>query len=126
MGMFPTDPFTINDGTDDHIYSFRGQVDDPRSKIGEYIETAAEIAAEPLIVVKHDKRSSVPRHLVSSKINVEPAANGDGVLLPITINTTITADKAFSVAEIQLEFTKHLAVLALANVVKNLRNSMVG
>jgi hypothetical protein len=125
MGMFPV-PLVANDGTDDHNYYYRGQVNDPRSKVGEWIETAAEIAAEPLVVVKHDLRSSVPRHLVSSKINVEPAANADGVLLPITINTTITANKAFSVAELELEFTKHLDVLGTTDLIKSLRSAMLG
>lgn len=126
MGMFPANPAVISDGTNNHSYYFRGQLNDSRSKIGEYIESAATVAAEPLIVVKHDMKSAVPRHLVSSKINKVPTGATDGVFKGITINTTIVADKSFTVDDINLEFTKHRNVLALTDLVKNLLASMVG
>lgn len=126
MGMFPANPVVISDGTVNHSYYFRGQLNDSRSKIGEYIESAATVAAEPLIVVKHDMKSAVPRHLVSSKINKVPTDATDGVFKGITINTTIVADKSFTVDDINLEFTKHRNVLALTDLVKNLLASMVG
>lgn len=99
-----TTPLVLNDGTDDHTFSYRSQQPDPKSVVGDYIEDAAPLAAESLIVVKHDKSGSVHRHLLQRKIKRLPSAAVDGVLKRITINLTVVADPAFTAAEVEEEF----------------------
>lgn len=103
MGLF-SNPVVLTDGVDvTRNFSFRAQRADTRSIVGDYIEDSSQpIAAESLLVVKHDTRS-VPRHLLQRTIKKVPAANTDGVRKQVTVNLTITADPAFTDAEIQTE-----------------------
>lgn len=103
MGLF-TNPVVLNDGVDaTRNFSFRSQRNDPKSIVGDYIEDASQpIAANSLLVVKHDTRA-VPRHLLQRIIDRIPAANTLGQRKRITVNLTITADPEFTDAEVQTE-----------------------
>lgn len=104
MGLF-SNPVTLTDGVDTtRIFAFRAQRADSKGLIvGDYIEEGPSIAEESLLTAKHDTRK-VPRHLLQRTTNRRPAANAaTEPLLPITVNFTITADKAFTAAEIQTE-----------------------
>lgn len=120
MGLF-TNPVTLTDGVDTtRIFSFRAQRSDPKSIVGDYIEEGPAIAEESLLVVKHDARNT-PRHLLQRSTKRHPAANTvDTSLLPVTINMTITADKAFTAAEIQTELNILIDACQEANFVANM------
>lgn len=85
MGLF-TSPVTLNNGAA-HIYSFKGQLPDPKSMIGQYVEAAAAAALKQIILVKQDERSAtVVRRLLSFKCEKTIA---DGITYkPITVNLT--------------------------------------
>jgi hypothetical protein len=118
MGIF-TNPVTINDGTDDHIFAYRRQLADSNIIGSDYVESAADPASKSTLTVKHDVRSSVPRHLLQRSVYKIPAADPDGVLRRITVNITITAHELFSEAEIQPEVTLTRAGAGVANFVKS-------
>lgn len=103
MGLF-TNPVVLTDGVDaTRNFSFRAQRADTKSVVGDYIEDSSQpIAAESLLVVKHDTRNT-PRHLLQRSIKRVPASATDGIRKLITANLTITCDPAFTDAEIQTE-----------------------
>lgn len=103
MALF-TSPVVLNDGTNSRSFSFRSQQPDKKSVVGDYIEDAAAIAAESLIVIKHDTSGSVPRHLLQRSTSVVPTGSSDGVRKRITINLTVTASPDFTSAEVEKEF----------------------
>lgn len=123
MGLF-TNPLVINDGVGDRTFSFRAQQPDKNSIVGDYIEDAAALAAESLLVVKHDPRPAAPRHLFQTSIFKAPAA-GDGTLKRITVNTTITADPLFTVAEVTPQFVLHKDALSEADFVASMLQSKI-
>jgi len=88
MSLF-TDPVTLNDGTDDHIFAKRNDL--TGMKTGSYgslwIESAAAQAVSSKMTVKHDESSAtVRRRLLQYKYN---ALIADGVTYkPITINVS--------------------------------------
>lgn len=103
MGLF-SNPVVLTDGVDvTRNFSFRAQRADTKSTVGDYIEDASQpIAAESLLVVKHDTRN-IPRHLLQRTIKKVPASEPTGPRKQVTVNFTITADPAFTDAEIQTE-----------------------
>lgn len=124
MGLL-SNPLTVNDGTDDRIFSFRSQRPDNRSVVGDYIEDAAEASAASLITVKHDLRTTaVNRALLQRTIKVAPAA-GDGTLYQITQNYTIVASPLFTTAELTGEFTLFLDILGEASLLAGLRSKKI-
>lgn len=126
MGLF-TNPVVLTDGVDvTRNFSFRAQRSDTKSIVGDYIEDSSQpIAAESLLVVKHDTRST-PRHLLQRSINRRPAAwAATEPLAPITLNLTITANKAFTAAELQTELNILIDAAQEANFVNNMLSSMI-
>jgi hypothetical protein len=125
MGLF-SNPVTVNDGTDDRIFAYRGPLPDLKIRGGDYIESAAAIAAKSLITVKNDIRSSVIRNLVQRTIRMHPAADTEtDDLYPVTFNFTVVASELFNETELQPEMNTLLELLSLANVLKNLRSGIV-
>lgn len=104
MALF-TSPLVLNDGTENRTFSFRSQKPDKKAIVGDYIEDAAAIAAESLLVVKHDLSGSVPRHLLQSTELAVPASATDGVRKKITVNITVTAHPDFTPAEVGKRFS---------------------
>lgn len=124
MGLF-ANPVTLTDGVDTtRIFSFRAQRSDTKQIVGDYIEDGPSIAEESLLVVKHDTRG-VPRHLLQRSTKRCPSANSDGVRLPITVNLTITADKAFTPAELQTELNILIDAAQEANFVLGMLSSKI-
>jgi hypothetical protein len=124
MGLF-SNPMTINDGVGDRIFSFRAQQPDSKSVVGDYIEDAAAISAQSLLVVKHDSKPTAPRHLLQRTINLVPAANADSELKRVTLNFTLTCDKEFTAAEVTPEFVLFLDALSEVGFLANLMNSKI-
>lgn len=126
MGLF-TNPVVLTDGTTTHSFAFRSQRPDTKSVVGDYVESAAAISAESLMVVKHDLRSAVPRALLQRTVKLHPAAHTEdaSLLLPVTLNCTLVADASFSVAELQLQLNILIDAMTEANFLQNLRNRMI-
>lgn len=98
MGLFGN-PVVLNDGVADKTFSFRAQLPDKKAVVGEWIETAAPLADESKIIVKHDTSSpTVRRRLLQRTINVLLA---DGVTRkPVTCNLTVTYHPSHAEADV--------------------------
>lgn len=98
MGLFGN-PVVLNDGVADKTFSFRAQLPDKKAVVGEWIETAAPLADESKIIVKHDASSpTVRRRLLQRTINVLLA---DGVTRkPVTCNLTVTYHPSHAEADV--------------------------
>jgi hypothetical protein len=121
MGLF-TNPVTFNDGTDDRIFAYRGSLADSKIRGGDYIETAAALAAKSLLTVKNDIRTSVIRNLLQRTIRLHPAADTEtDDLYPVTFNYTIVAHELFTQAELLPEHNVMAAAIATANLIQNMR-----
>lgn len=120
-----TTPLVINDGASDRTFSFRAQQPDKKAVVADYIEDAAALTAESLIVVKHDTSGSVYRHLLQRKIKLLPVGATDGVLKRITINLTVTADPAFTIAEVSPEYVLFLDLLAETGLISALLQNKI-
>lgn len=126
MGLF-TNPVVLTDGVDvTRNFYFRAQRADTKSVVGDYVEDSSQpIAAESVLVVKHDARNT-PRHLLQRSINRRPAAwAATEPLSRITLNLTVTADKAFTAAEIQTELNILIDAAQEANFLNNLLSGMI-
>lgn len=97
MGLY-TSPVTFTVNTIARIFSFRAQLPDPKSVVGEYVETAAPLSAASKLVVKHDATSkTVTRSLLKYSCNKTVA---DGVTLkPLTINFTMICHPEHTAAQ---------------------------
>lgn len=126
MGLF-TNPVTLTDGVDvTRIFSFRAQKMDTKSIVGEWIEEGPSIAENSLLTVKHDTRSTTPRHLLQRATNRHPAARtADTILDPITMNFTVVANKDFSVAELQTELNILIDALQETSFLSNLLSGKI-
>lgn len=117
--MIFTSPITLNNGAD-HIFKFRNQVLDNTAKkaiIGEWIESAAPLADDSKIVVKHDSSSTtVRRRLVQRKVNRATLTRG---LRPITVNLTVAYDVEHTDAFVEAEIALVKDVLAEATFAAN-------
>lgn len=121
--LFATNPVTVSDGTDNHIFTFRAQLNDSKSVVGEWVEPAADPSAESKIIVKHDTSSStVRRRLIQRRVMATTATRG---LRPITINTTVIYDVEHSAADITAAFTLSGNVNVASGVKANLIAGMI-
>jgi hypothetical protein len=124
MGLF-TNPVTFNDGTDDRIFSLRGPLMDPKSRGGDYIESAAALAAKSLLTVKSDLKTPILRCLFQRSIRLHPAADTEtDDLYPVTFNYTVVAHEMFTDLELQPEHNVLAAAIATASFIKNLRSGL--
>lgn len=124
MPLF-TDPLVINDGTVDRSFSFRAQLADDTSVVGEWIEPAGTLQKDAKLVVKHDEKpsSTTRRRLLQSRGNY---AIADGVTLkPITINFTITHHKEHTLSQITEIVTLMRDATGEADFVSNLTHGLV-
>jgi hypothetical protein len=124
MGLF-TNPVTLTDGTDNRIFAQRSTLQGLKPGMfgGDYIETAAEIAAKSLLTVKTDMRTAIIRNLLQRTHKVHPAADTEtDDLYAITWNITCVAHELFSAAELQLEYNILADAMQEANVIKSLRS----
>lgn len=98
MGLF-TNPVVLNDGVADKTFSFRAQLPDKKAVVGEWIETAAPLADESKIIVKHDATSpTVRRRLLQRTTNVLLA---DGITRKsVTCNLTVTYHPSHAEADV--------------------------
>lgn len=124
MGLL-ANPVTLNDGVGDRIFAFRGQEPDTKSVVGVYTETAAALAAESELVVKHDRKTATPRHLFQRSIYLVPAANANSELKRVTMNFTLTCSKEFTIAEVSPEFVLFQDGLAEVSFIDNLMGSFI-
>lgn len=124
MGLF-TNPVTLTDGTNNHVFEYRAQRFDARSMIGDYIEPAAAAESASLLTVKQDLTKQVQRHLVQRSIYLTPAADTESDPLRVTINVSVTCDKKFVHTEVQPQLNIVIDGMAEANFLRNLMNGML-
>lgn len=103
MSLFTT-PLVISDGTANHSFSFRAQLPDTKSIVGEYIEPAAASSRQSKLIVKHDDSKAVKRRLFSRRVYRD---NVSGELKLVTINTTVTYDSSVDNATVLAECKIH-------------------
>lgn len=124
MPLF-TDPLVLNDGTVNRTFSFRAQLADNNSVVGEWIEPAGTLQKDAKLVVKHDEKitSTTRRRLLQCRGNYVIA---DGVTLkPITVNFTITHHKEHTLAQITELVTLIRDATGEADFVSNLSHGLV-
>jgi hypothetical protein len=122
MPLF-TDPVVLNDGTDDHTFTFLAQLQDNRALVGEWTEPSAEISDESKLVVKQDRSSAtVRRRLLQRRINAETVTRGPR---PITINVTVAHDVEHTSAQIVPQIGVVRAALAAAGFDVNFLGSQI-
>lgn len=116
MGLF-VDPVTLNDGTVDHVLTFRAQIADKKAIIGEWVEPGATIASESKITVKQDASSPLAkRRLLQRTIKSQVA---DLSWKPITVNLTVTHHPEHTEAVITAQIKLLIDALNEVNFVKN-------
>lgn len=121
MPLF-ADPKTLNDGTVDHVFTFRSQLPDAKSIVGEWVEPAAELSENSKIVVKHDAKGTVKRRLLQRTVSREIL---DGSLEPITINVTIAHHNEHTSEQIQPEVTIVTNAATDASFVNNFLQGLI-
>jgi len=125
MGLF-TSPVTLNDGVGSRIFTYRGLTPNAKTLQGDYIESAASLAARSLLVAKIDNRSPVIRSLLQCRINLHPAADTEtDDLYPVVFNYTMTAHELFTVAELTPQHVLLQDALGEANVLQSLRLGII-
>jgi len=121
--LFNTNPVTINDGTTDHVFTFRAQLNDKRYTVGEWVEPAADTSLESKLVTKHDTNSAtVRRRLLQRKVMATTADRG---LRPITINYTVTYDVQHAKSDLLDAIGLHNGALNATDVKDNLLAGMI-
>lgn len=120
MGLFTA--LVFNDGVA-HTFVFRGQMPDPRSIVGEYIEPTATIESQSKIRIKHDVTSkTLKRSLLQSQRWVATSA---GVLRPITCNTTVIYDPLHAAASVIAQSKLNGACMADASFHANFAAGLI-
>lgn len=117
-----TNPVTLTDGTDNHIFSFRAQMFDAKSIVGEWVEPAANYATDSSITIKHDEKSTYARRLVQRKVKLLLA---DGTYSPLTINLTITHNPGHSATDIGKNLNVLVDAVQEAGFVNNLLQGLI-
>lgn len=115
MPLFTTNPVTLNNGSN-HIFSFLAQQSTTKASqtAGTWVEDAAPIEDESVLLIKHDVSSpTVRRRLLQRKVNAATITRG---LRPITINISATYDKEHVVADVLAEIEIVKAALAAAGM----------
>lgn len=113
-----TSPKTLNDGTADHIMSFRAQLPDPKNVVGQWIEAAAAASTKSLLTIKHDDRGKIIRRLAQRTRLLALAADAT-VFKPVTINVTATYDPGHSITEVTKDVIIARAMLTDASFINN-------
>lgn len=126
MGLF-TNPMTLVDSLiADRIFSFRAQINEPGSIVGEYIETAAQIAAASKIVVKHStSKAGIKRHLVQRTETFDLTADPTDGSSPIVVNVSVSHDKLATEEQIQNQITLMIDAMQETGFVANLTRELI-
>lgn len=120
MGLFTST--TFNNGTA-HVYTFVGQITDPKSMVGKYIEPAALSSSQTSLAVKQDVSSKfVKRSLLQHKIW---CVNSEGIYEPITVNFTTVNSKKHASADVVLAQKLVAACLADTTFHANFANGLI-
>jgi hypothetical protein len=122
MPLF-SNPVVLTDGTDTHSFSYRAQLNDNKSIVGEWVEPAASLTDASAIIIKHDTKSVVKRRLLQRKImlpTIDPL-----IFEPCTINFTITHHSSHALADIQKQVNVVVDAIQEENFVNNLLQGLI-
>lgn len=119
-----TSPTTLNDGTADHVFTYRAQLPDPKYIVGQWIEAASAANVKSLLTIKHDDRGKVIRRL-AQRSRLQALTSDVTVLRPITINVTATYDPDHSLTEVAKDMIIARAMLTNATFITNFLQGQV-
>lgn len=121
MGLF-TDPMTLVDnGSSNRTFSWRAQLYEPGATVGEYIETAATVASNSKLVVKHSTTSKgIKRHLVQRTMTFDITADPSDGNEPIVCNFTISHHPAATWSQISDQVVILIDALGESDFVSNI------
>lgn len=122
MSLF-TNPVVLTDGTDTHSFSFRAQLNDNKSVVGEWVEPAAVLSAKSSIIVKHDESSASKRRLLQRKVMLPLTDPLESSML--TINFTVTHHSEHVLADIQKQVNVITDAIAEVGFVNNLLQGLI-
>lgn len=115
MGLF-TDPLVlVDEASANRTFNFRAQLSEQNAIVGEYIETAAEIAATSKLVVKHTTSAAgLKRHLLQRAETYDLTADPTDGSEAVVVNTTISHHPLATDTQVQNQLT--LMIDALSEV----------
>jgi citrate lyase alpha subunit len=122
MSLF-TNPVVLTDGTDTHSFSFRAQLNDNKSVVGEWVEPAAALSAKSSIIVKHDESSASKRRLLQRKVMLPLTDPLESSML--TINFTVTHHSEHALADIEKQVNVVTDAIAEGGFVNNLLQGLI-
>lgn len=117
-----TNPVSLTDGTDSHAFSFRAQMFDTKSIVGEWVEPASPHVANSTITIKHDEKSTYARRLLQRKVEL---VLPDLTYSPLTINLTVTHNPLHSAVDIQKNLNILIDAVQESGFVNNLLQGLI-
>lgn len=126
MGLF-TNPMTLVDAdTDNRVFNFRAQLDEPNSVVGEYIEPLAEIASRSKLVVKHTTQSNgIKRHLLQRAETFDISDDPTDGAEAIVVNLTISHHPKATSAQVQNQLTLILDAATETSFLANFMRELI-
>lgn len=107
-----TSPQTVNDGSADRIFTWRGSMPDPKSVKSEYFEAAT--TPQTLMIAKYEASNSPTQRSVFSTQGY--VTDAGGVKQKVTINTSVAHGKLLPLADVEKLFELHVNALELSGV----------
>lgn len=126
MGLF-SDPLVLVDAqSNNRSFTFRAQLNEPGSTVGEYIETAAAIASASKLVVKHSAtKAGVKRHLLQRAEVFDLTDDPTDGSAPIVVNVTISHNQLAAHNDVQDQVTLMIQCLQQSGFVANLTRELI-
>lgn len=123
-----TDPVILNDGTatpgGDHSFTFRAQLQDKKSVVGEWVEPGSPTSSESRIVIKHDATSTLlRRRLLQRSTSVLLPDNVS--MKPITVNLTVTHHPLHNLNDVEKQVNVVKSAVLTPNFVRNLMQGLI-
>lgn len=115
MSLFATPPIVLSDGSANHTYEFKAQLQEKSGIAGRFIEPAAPTVSDSHFDVKHIE-GNTNRRLISMRI-VKPDTSATPVDKPITINLTVTYAKTADPTHVAEELTQLKNMLAVSGFI---------
>lgn len=122
MPLF-TDPILLNDGNADRSFSFRAQLNEGKTVVGEWVEPAAELSQQSGLIVKHDtSKSTTARRLLQRTAYLHIA---DGTFKKCTVNITVQHHPEHTLADITKQVNIIKDAVSEATFVNNFLKGLI-
>jgi len=126
MGLF-TDPLVLVDElAASRTFNFRAQITEPNAIVGEYIEPAAEIAANSKLIVKHTTSAAgLRRHLLQRAETFDLTADPTDGNAAVVVNLTISHDPLATDEQVQNQLTLIADAIGETNFLENFMRELI-